>query len=639
MKYNKILKISAAIVMFVGALFTLSSCSTDDYADINTNPATIGKPNIPFLFTQAEINFEPSDYLLWFYNGAYTTKFAQSYTPSGSFGDLFNQLGELGGEGSQFIAVKNYENEIKDVVSRMGSEESAKYNNVLAMTNTLSVYLAMFDSDMFGSMPYSEAAQLRYGGTLTPKYDSQKELFDEWLTELNNDIKILVANETNQIQMGSNDIVYNGTVAKWLKFANAVKLKIAARLLHQDKAKALAIAAEVGANDAYVMSGSDDDFVYNKGTGGDGGDNTYHFGNSVGLGAASKNVIDFMIKNKDPRLLVMFTKNNFNSEVVQSFFDAQALDPEVRSAIPQYILNNVEYTTDADGHKHFKAWKGLGEPWVRYYGIPIGLNLNDKDEYIGDNNYFVSTRWEVTLNKKSKTYRPYSTFNEELVRGRVDFTYPTAPDGKTLQDTEDQPWYGMAISTAEVNLYLAEFKLLGANLPKSAADYFKTAVKSSAEEYNRLATLNKIPYYDADHCKDANEKPITYGSDEINNMLTSADYQLTGNKASDLEKVYIQMYLHFMYQPIDQYVTVRRSGVPKVNSTLIPWVNLKANTEIPRRFYVSEAKDEDKMKAQMEAAYAEEGFTPAGRDNPSMLNKERVWYDKGAPNFGEGPNY
>ena len=59
------------------------------------------------------------------------------------------------------------------------------------------------------------------------------------------------------------------------------------------------------------------------------------------------------------------------------------------------------------------------------------------------------------------------------MRGRVDFTFPTAPKGKVVQDTEDNPLYEMTLSTAEMNLYLAEFKLLGANLPHTAAEYFK----------------------------------------------------------------------------------------------------------------------------------------------------------------------
>ena len=37
-------------------------------------------------------------------------------------------------------------------------------------------------------------------------------------------------------------------------------------------------------------------------------------------------------------------------------------------------------------------------------------------------------------------------------------------------------------------------------------------------------------------------------------------------------------------------------------------------------------------------AYKAQGFT-TGTTDPGILNRERVWYDQGAPNFGEGPNF
>ena len=251
----------------------------------------------------------------------------------------------------------------------------------------------------------------------------------------------------------------------------------------------------------------------------------------------------------------------------------------------------------------------------------------------------MATRWKVTDGDKSKTYSPLSYFNEELVRGRVDYTFPTAPKGKVVQDVEDNPLYEMTISTAEMNLYLAEFKLLGANLPRTAADYFKAGVEASAQAYNRMATLNKIPYYDKAHCNDPLDKPVTYEADAIKAMMANADYQLTGDRNADLEKVYIQLYLHFYYQPLEQFVTVRRSGVPKVGSTLIPWVALKPSKDIPRRFYIAKPEPSDKMRAIIEAAMHEQGFSFTDGQNPEVLNAERVWYDKGAPNYGEGPNY
>lgn len=628
---------SLALGLCTACLALTMGCSESDYADINTDPSKVTKGDPIFLFTQAQVEYQPFDYLLWFYDGAYTSKFVQAYTPAASFNDLFNKMAELGGVGSQSIKVKLYENEINSVLSSMPADKAAQYTHLSAMANALSVYMALFDTDLFGSRPYSEAARARLDGTLTPKYDSQPQLFDQWLKELDADLEKLKVT-TTQITIGNSDLAYNGDVAKWVKFINGIKLKIAVRLLHQDKARAIKIAEEVGAADANVMRDITDDYVYNKGTGGDGGNNTYGTDNNVNLGVGSKNVIDFMRRNKDPRMLVMFTKNDFNSEVIQAFFDAQARGDN-NCAIPKYILDQVNYTTDAKGHKHFVSWKGDGEPWVRYHGLPIGIKLSDDAQYTGDNNYFVATRWKVTDGDKSKTYSPLSYFNEELVRGRVDYTFPTAPKGKVVQDVEDNPLYEMTLSAAEMNLYLAEFKLLGANLPRAAADYFKTGVEASALAYNRMATLNKIPYYDKAHCNDPKDEPVTYDSTAIKTMMTNPDYQLTGNRDADLEKVYIQLYLHFYYQPLEQFVTARRSGVPKVGSTLIPWVALKPSKDIPRRFYITQPELSDKMRAIIEAAMHEQGFSFTDGQNPDVLNAERVWYDKGAPNFGEGPNY
>ena len=39
------------------------------------------------------------------------------------------------------------------------------------------------------------------------------------------------------------------------------------------------------------------------------------------------------------------------------------------------------------------------------------------------------------------------------------------------------------------------------------------------------------------------------------------------------------------------------------------------------------------------AAYARQGFSVGTNNDPVKLNTERVWQDKGAPNFGAGPNF
>ncbi len=624
MKFKSIISASVLASMLLG----VTSCK-DDLAGINTDPSIINKAEIPYLFTTAQLDFEPADYLVWFYSGKYCAMFSQSFVPSSGYNSNFTEMTANGGIGTQYLDVLKIIREIDYTLSLMSVDEASNYKNIQMMLKPLVVLLGLHDTDMYGATPYTEACLGRYGGTLTPKFDSQEDLYNLWLDELKEAADVLASDLPNQIRLGNQDIVYNGNIARWAKFANSMRLKIAVRLLSQDKTRALQIAEEVANHPAGVMNGTTDNYVYNRGS------NNFHFNDRVTMGAPNKNVVDFMLKNRDPRIRFFATKNSFNSEVIQAFFDAEALGQNCR--IPQYILDNVDYTTNENGVKQFVGWKGLGEPWVRYYGIPTEPLANVNPEYNGgDNNYFSSVLWRVSLNENEKTYTPYSTFQEEMVRGQIDFTYPTKPGGAVLEDIEDVPWYGMAMSTAEVNLYLAELSLMGANLPQSAESYYNKAVELSPAEYDRLAGLNKIPYYDEDRVKDEHELPIKLMPGEIATMMDNDDYQLTGNKALDLEKVYLQQYIHFMMQPIDQFVQVRRSGVPVKGSSLIPWMEVVSNTDIPRRFDVGTPNPTDLMYNIYIKAYADQNFTH-GTQPASVLNKERVWSDMGAPNFGEGP--
>lgn len=638
MKQN-IFKIFAAVVL---ASVVFSACNKSEYAKINTNPASISEGNPSYLFTQGYLEFEPSSYLYWYYISKIVKNFDQ--VNGGSTSDTYNTMGELGGIGSQWIAVKKYENDIKDVVSRYPEEDQPKYQHMTAILNVLANYLAVLDTDLYGSMPFSEAAQARYGGTLTPKYDTQEEIFDTILKELDDDIDAF-KNATDQINPGSQDPMYGGNVSKWIKVANGVKLKVAVRLLHQNKSKALQIAQEVAASDANIMTTADD-FFFNRGMSSDNGmgDYAFHFGNGVeGMGTANKTIVDFMKKNMDPRVFIIYAKNSFNSEVVQAFFDAQANGetPE----IPDYIMEDVIYSVDADGHKHFESWAEPGEPWVRIQGVPRGINISQLPEYLSGNNYFDSDKWKVKLNDSDKTYSPYSSQTERLVRGRCgSFTFPTVP-GRTLQLAANVgynagiPWYGMGITAGEMNLYLAELSLAGASLPKSAAQYFEAGVRASAAEYNTYATLNQIPYIDALHTSDIEDDATIAITDAmIDEMMSHSDYQLTGNHSDDLEKVYIQQYLHFMYQPTEQFVTARRGGIPKIGSAYIPWNSSYDPTIIPRRLYQTQPNETDIMREAKIAAFQEQGFSFTTGDAGAKLNTERVWYDKNAPQWGAGPN-
>lgn len=162
-------------------LFTSTGCK-DDFSDTNTDPSVINKGDIRFLFTNGLLNFEPQGYLTWYYNAAYTTKWVQSYAATGSNGDMFNVMGATGGQGGMTVEVLKSAREVSYLLDNMDPAEAAKYQYIKHMFSPILVYLGMFDTDMYGDMPYTEAVMARYTNPmlLTPKFDTMDELYTIW---------------------------------------------------------------------------------------------------------------------------------------------------------------------------------------------------------------------------------------------------------------------------------------------------------------------------------------------------------------------------------------------------------------------------------------------------------------------------
>ena len=212
------------------------------------------------------------------------------------------------------------------------------------------------------SRQYTEAEQARYTNPplLLPKYDTQEELLEVWLKELDQTINYLSSNEIKDV-LNNQDFIYKGDLKKWGKLANSLKLKIAARLINKDRNRAFEIVKQVAESPVGLIATTDDDFVYNKGK----FDNNWNNDFSVGVG--TQHLIDFLVNNKDPRLLYFFQKNDYNSNVVQAYFDQ-------KREMPDFVEKNV-ISEVKDGKKVFKEWGGPGEPWVRYYGLPVEISV------------------------------------------------------------------------------------------------------------------------------------------------------------------------------------------------------------------------------------------------------------------------
>ena len=624
MKYNYLM---AACLLIGSTLF--GSCR-DEFAELNSDPSGVTKPDIRYLFTQCESQFQPADYLQWF--AAFKTMDAWAQVSVMNGGNS-NKVQQANGDGMGWGAnnVLLYTNEIKYQIGLLPAEEKAKYEYIQYLCNPLCVFLSMGDTDMLGSRQYSEAQMIRYGGTATPKYDTQEELYELWLKQLDETLAYLANNKPALEILGTQDFIYGGKLDKWARFTNSLKLKIAARLINKDRDRALDIVNDAAINAVGFLTDADD-FIMNKGK------NNNNFNNDLpSMNFANKNFVEYLKANRDVRLFTIFTKNSFNANVVQAYFDQGR-----EKFIPQYIMDNVAYKVE-DGKKIFTGWKGLGEPWVRYYGVPCQVDINKDEAY---KEYFdpKDEAFWLTSSKDAKvTYSPISQRNRYAIKGSFQYEFPDAPD-VAPKKTEQYGWYGLYFSAGEVNLLLAEFKLLGANLSLSAQNYLTEGVKQSMKSYNKVAGLNHLPYYDAPYVADKFDVSIKAADADIDAAVdTYAAYKLDGSVVENLEKVYIQQMIHYMMLPTDMFVTSRRSGVPMKNSTILPREQFSPTLGdayiIPRRFPVSEPLDSDIMRDLTIKAYEVQGFTYKGELStlPATLAKERVWSDMGSPEYGAGP--
>ena len=274
MKFNKIL-LAAAMTSVLA--ISATSCS-DDYAELNQNPANVSKADPKGLMTQAILNFQPNDYLIWFYNNDYYSRWTQMACPTGGYTDEFTTHGATGGQGSQYLNTLKYRNEIRLYIQNTGEESQRGYE---AATTVLTVYLGIFDSDIYGALPYTEACRYKTDGILTPKYDMVDELYDTWLTELDECIAIFQRSDIENSV--TQDIAYAGDWKKWAKFANSLKLKIAVRLLAQNKDKAISIANAVASSSVGYIDSMEDDLRFCKATEAKSGSEDYVYGTGNGL--------------------------------------------------------------------------------------------------------------------------------------------------------------------------------------------------------------------------------------------------------------------------------------------------------------------------------------------------------------------
>lgn len=287
-------------------LTMMVSCKKADFVAANVSPSTLASvdPGAQFLYAARSLpnDFEAyydflRDINAWMQYSTGATGNSAGFTSPGSHFDY--RYGNFYGNVGTPLS------DIPYLVSKMASADQANRANEVAIASIYKAYYAFYTSDINGSIPYSQAFQARYGGTLTPVYDPQANLFDTLDIQIKAAVATLESNLPNQVLYGTYDPFFGGVASNWAKAGNALRLKIAMRLMKRNPTKLASIATEVLA-DANQMASISDSWVLLVGPTFADASGNY---NPTGFLAAQP-VVDFMNTTGDPRLGIFYRKNS-----------------------------------------------------------------------------------------------------------------------------------------------------------------------------------------------------------------------------------------------------------------------------------------------------------------------------------------
>lgn len=118
-------------------------------------------------------------------------------------------------------------NVISEIRAITDSEKAVK-QNMSAIVEVMTVYAYSLLVETFGDIPYTEALDI---ANVLPKYDDGETVYKDLIDRLSAAIESMDVNESS---FDGGELIYDGNVEKWQKFANSLKLRMGLRIYDAD---------------------------------------------------------------------------------------------------------------------------------------------------------------------------------------------------------------------------------------------------------------------------------------------------------------------------------------------------------------------------------------------------------------------
>jgi len=302
MKFIKVT--SLTLLAFYIMVNTGCGKKIDEFGDMNTNPGIVAEPITAALFTN--VLSAMGDNAWSVVPGLYGQLYSETqYTDASRYAKTQADL-------STFYSgvLFDCQNIINYNTNPATASKALTYGsnaNQIAIARILKAWWYWRVTDAWGNIPYSKA--LQYNGVIP--YDDQQAIYTDLLKELKEAIVQFDGGNTFK-----GDILLGGSIARWKKFANSIRLMMGVRLAKIDPAKGKAEVLDAIANPAGLLSSYTEDvkLVY---PGGNFNNTFYTYYNITQRKdyAVSETVTSFMNANGDKRVFSYGSANSTGTAV------------------------------------------------------------------------------------------------------------------------------------------------------------------------------------------------------------------------------------------------------------------------------------------------------------------------------------
>lgn len=500
MKIN-IMKCAAVAGVLMGV--SLAGCSDDYMENLNTDPskaATID-PNAQLTTAQLQTYGDLGEVEMYRnYHYAFTQQLMGCWNTTNYGGHHTVDNNEMSRMWTSF-----YPNAVKNLVDGIHRSAESGNVNINAALRIYRVYIMSLITDTYGDCPYSEAGLGYIAEKYNPRYDTQKEIYNNFFKEL--------AEAESQLAAGGDritgDVIFAGDVAKWKKLANSLRLRFAMRISGVEPEKARLEFEKALDAAGGVMSSADDDALIKY------MDVAFSFGQDS-YSDFRGNALSQLWFGNDPANNPSYICSTFFNllkdsgdprcyQICRFYYDGlmSSTRPEGRIDLTDEIIaNNVKMEPCDPGTYSWDNW-------------PAGYTSTILTEMAADNPSIDPAM--------AREVRP------KLASRFLNGSCP-----------------GVVMTYAEVNFLLAEAALNGWDVTDTPEAYYQTGVRASMDFLYDNYKTDKI----------SDEEFKTYMSNNIMGYTAEQKRQLINTQA---------WILHFT-NPNECWANARRSGYPRLKS-------------------------------------------------------------------------